>query len=274
MKRSSRLLITTAGLLLSGAAAAQVRVDSRVTALVPEAQLEVALPGNDYVLLSYNLVGIAGKGYTTTFDSGQLRAAYEHFWSEHWSGGATVRVVGRSNPGNGDLLGMPGFIIPGVLVRHLGNVGPVTLGQRLAVEYLISPDYYIYSNRKNRALARLRLDAEHPFVLNEQLTLRPRLAYEAAAYLRFQRDEDQLKERVVDFGSLRGEVGVRFSPSFDLTPWVAYQTSYRNSLLFYNAIGDPASGGKVNYRTPVVGLDLRLTVGNVSAERRTLPTQH
>ncbi|GAA3922586.1 hypothetical protein GCM10022406_05900 [Hymenobacter algoricola] len=258
-----------------GAAAQQRETFPGGAALLPEAQLEIALSGNDYLLTSFSLVGATRRYSTLGVEFGQFRVGYEHFWTDHWSGGATVRYVPQGNQGNGELLGLPGIVTPGVLVRHLGKVGPISLGQRLGLEYALGNNLVGESQFYNRALVRLRLDAEHVFALNK-IALRPRLAYEAAAYLRLQRNEEQLKERVIDFGSLRAEVGGRLSPYFDVTPWVAYQTAYRNSLPFFDAQGNQVSGGKVNYVTPAVGLDLRLTVGAnaAAAERQALPTQH
>ncbi|GAA4012496.1 hypothetical protein GCM10022408_26550 [Hymenobacter fastidiosus] len=268
--------LLAAGLLVStGAAAQQRQTFPGGAALMPEAQLEIALSGNDYLLTSFNLVGATRRYSTPGVEFGQFRVGYEHFWTTQWSGGATVRYVPQGNQGNGELLGLPGIVTPGLLVRHLSKAGPVSLGQRLGLEYALGNSLLGESQFYNRALVRLRLDAEHVFALN-RISLRPRLAYEAAAYLRLQRDDEELKERFIDFGNLRGEVGVRLSPSFDLTPWVAFQTAYRNSLPFFDALGNQVSGGKVNYVTPAVGLDLRFTVGAAAAapERQSLPTQH
>ncbi len=75
---------------------------------------------------------------------------------------------------------------------------------------------------------------------------------------------------------MRAEVGVRVSPRFDFTPWLASQTSYLNALPQYDIDGNQISGGPTNLLTPVVGLDLRLTLfrGGAPFERRQLPTQH
>ncbi|RYU84329.1 hypothetical protein [Hymenobacter persicinus] len=274
MTAAPRFLLALTSLVAPLAAAAQQRLANPLTVLVPQAQVEMALAGNDYLLAAYSPVVFTGAGYRTRLEQGQLSLGYEHFWSEHWSGGATLRYVPRTNRGNGELLGLPGSVVPGLLVRHRGALGPVSLGQRLGVEYVITRNQLVEND--NRALARLRLDAERIFALGDQFTLRPRLAYEAVAYLRFQRDENQLKERTLDFGSLRAEVGVRFSPRFDLTPWFAYQTIYRNSLPFFNSAGEQVSGGRTNFVTPVAGLDLRLTLfrGGAVTERQPLPSQH
>ena len=108
------------------------------------------------------------------------------------------------------------------------------------------------------------------------MAIRPRIAYEVVTYLRLQRDENQLKERVVDFGNLRAEVGVRLSPHVDFTPWVASQTYYLNTLPQFDASGKQTGGGRTNLLTPIVGLDLRLTIFTkaATAERYQLPTQH
>ncbi|UOQ72443.1 hypothetical protein [Hymenobacter cellulosilyticus] len=161
------------------------------------------------------------------------------------------------------------------MLRHRSIVGKYSFGQRLGTEYGISFQQYDGSEVKDRALGRLRLDVERSFVLGEALTLSPRLAYEAAAYLRLQRDEDQAKERVVDFGNLRAEVGVRFSPELDITLWTASQTQYLNTLAQFDASGRQVGGGRTNLRTPLLGLDLRLTLNAGKRELwQPLPTQH
>ena len=270
----SRLALAAAFLLAVLPAAAQQRITNSLTPLVPQVQVEVPLKGNDYVVAAYSPVIYIGASAGTRFEKGQLSLSYEHFWNEHWSGGATLRHTPRFDQQNNELLGLPGSVVPGLLVRHRGAIGPVSFGQRLGVEYAITR-YQLVEN-KNRALARLRFDADHVFALTERVGLRSRLAYEAVAYLRFQRDETQLKERLVDFGSLRGEVGVRLSPRFDFTPWVALQRIYRNSLPFFDGSGNQVSGGKVNFATTLVGLDLRLTLPGKAGtdERQPLPTQH
>ncbi len=241
--------------------------------LVPEAQVELALKGADYVLAGFNLIASPDGG--ATFAGGQLRLGYEHFWSQQWSAGATFRVLGGSNYSYGDILGLEGNITPGLLVRHSGKIGAFNFGQRLGLEYATTFDV-LGSSNEDRALTRLRLDMDRMFPLGAKLALRPRLAYEAVTYLRLQRDENQPKERVIDFGNLRAEVGVRVSPHFDFTPWVASQTSYVNSLPQYDANGQQIRGGQTNLLTPTLGLDLRLTLFSSSAEkdRFQLPTQH
>lgn len=247
--------------------------------LVPEAQAEVALAGNDYLLAGVNFTFLT-QSLGSTYIGGQLRLGYEHFWNERWSGGATLRVLqGEDFAGYGDIIRLPGNVTPGLLLRHTGKIGSFTFGQRLGAEYAITfnnpvngPD----SPNRSRALARLRFDVERQFSLNEKVALRPRVAYEAVAFLRLQRPENSLQERVVDFGSLRGELGLRLSPRFDLTPWVAYQTSYINTLAQFDANGKQTGGGKLNLIAPVIGLDVRFTFlrGGDSAERKQLPTQH
>ena len=132
------------------------------------------------------------------------------------------------------------------------------------------------SAAKDRALSRLRFDVDRLFPLSEKVVLRPRIAYEVAAYLRLQRDQTELKERVIDFGSLRAEASLRLSPRFDLTPWVAAQAQYFNSLPQYNSTGKQVGGGRRNAVVPVFGLDVRLTLfrSNTASERHQLPTQH
>ncbi|SDY52512.1 hypothetical protein [Hymenobacter psychrophilus] len=272
------LLSATVGTLLLALAAKPAAAQSRYTgnwAVLPEVQAELPLNGNDYVFVGISLISQEYSGGLDVY-SGQLRLGYEHFWKPNWSWGATLRAVpdGNSRYGDGDYLGLPGNIIPGVLLRHRAPLGPLNFSQRLGVEYGIQTGNTLDS--QSRAHARLRLGLDHEFTVGATVKLRPRVAYEALAYLRFQRDEDQLKERFVDFGNLRGEVGVRLSPRFDLTPWVASQTRYINALVQFDKNGNPVSGGKVNLLTPTVGLDVRVTLGRhaLDADRQPLPTQH
>lgn len=272
------LLSATVGTFLLALAAKPAVAQSRFTgnwAVLPEVQAELPLSGNDYVFVGISLISQEYSGGLDVY-SGQLRLGYEHFWNPSWSWGGTLRVVPETTGsyGDGDYLGLAGNIVPGVLLRHRATLGPLNFSQRLAVEYAIQTDNTLDS--KSRAHARLRLGLDREFAVGATVKLRPRVAYEALAYLRFQRDENQLKERFVDFGNLRGEVGVRLSPRLDLTPWVASQTRYINALVQFDKNGNPVSGGKVNLLTPTVGLDVRVTLGQgaLTADRQPLPTQH
>jgi hypothetical protein len=191
------------------------------------------------------------------------------------SAGATLRVLGGSNYSYGDFLGLEGNITPGALVRHTGKLGAFNFRQRLGLEYATTFDV-LGSNNENRAFTRLCLDVDRVFPLGGKLAIRPRITYEIVTYLRLQREENQLKERVVDFGNLRAEVGVRVSPHFDFTPWIASQTFYLNGLPRFDANGNQISNGRANLLTPLIGLDARLTIltGAATAERYQLPTQH
>jgi len=268
----SSILCVAGGCLLATTATAQRR-DVRSLTLLPEAQVELALKGNDYLLAGFNLITNPDGG--STFAAGQFRLGYEHFWNERWSAGATLRVLGGSNYSYGDFLGLDGNVTPGVLVRHSGKIGAFNFGQRLALEYATTFDA-VGSNNESRALTRLRLDLDRVFPLGEKLAIRPRIAYEVVTYLRLQRDENQLKERVVDFGNLRAEVGVRVSPRIDFTPWVASQTRYFKGLPSLDINGNVIRSGRANFVTPLAGLDVRLTLlGKKSnSDRQQLPTQH
>jgi hypothetical protein len=198
---------------------------------------------------------------------------YERFWDQQWSGGATLRTeFYDAYSGGGDVSKLYVDVVPELFLRHWNTLGGFNFRQRLGVEYYVPGG----KNSESRALTRLRLDLDRVFPLGEHTAIRPRLAYEAGAYLRLQREETELKERVVDFGTLRAEVGVIVSPRFDFTPWVASQTAYFNTLPQYDALGNQTSGGRTNFITPVVGLDLRLTFfsGGTPFARRQLPTQH
>nr|GFB26052.1 hypothetical protein [Tanacetum cinerariifolium] len=128
---------------------------------------------------------------------------------------------------------------------------------------------------------RLRIDVERLFPLSSDImgiALRPRLSYAASTHLRFQKPDNAANERTIQFTSLRSEIGVRFSPHVDITPWFAYQTVYRDDLIFYKDSANtiPSSGGKINNVYPTLGLDLRFTLIPTSpgANRRQLPSQH
>lgn len=272
-----RFLLLAAGLFVAGTASAQRRSTLGLV-LLPEAQVEVALKGDDYLLAGVSLVtNPSGQG-GSTFAGGQLRLGYEHFWSKQWSVGATLRVLGGEYDGYGDFLGLGGNVTPGALLRHRGAIAGFTFGQRLGLEYAmtLANSSSANSESRDRALLRLRFDVDRLFPLGEQLALRPRVAYEAAAYLRLQRKEGETRERVIDFGALRAELGLRVSPLLDLTPWASSQTRYINSLPQTDANGNPTGGGRTNLVSPVVGLDVRLTLGagKAGAERQQLPTQH
>lgn len=273
MRYFSCFLLLTGILGAATAAQAQRRMTSDPI-IVPEVQAELLLGNNSLFVGLNRLVLTNGNRNGDTFVGGQVRAGYEHFWNEQWSGGATLRVVRRRDEGLGDFIGQPGNVTPGLLLRHRSTLGKFTFGQRLGAEYGIAIRQYS-GGIKDRALARLRLDVERSVALSDQVSLRPRLAYEVAAYLRLQRDDNDLKERVVDFSNLRVEVGVRVSPRFDVTPWVASQVQYINSLGQFDPAGMPVGGGRANLRTPLLGLDLRLTLApDESAAALQLPTQH
>ncbi|MFD2787815.1 hypothetical protein [Hymenobacter rubripertinctus] len=259
--------------LLAETAAAQRRSTSDLVVL-PEVQAEIALAGNDYVLVGVNALSQANRG-GGTFAGGQLRLGYEHFWDEHWSWGPTLRIGSDAGGGYGDFLGVAGNLTPGALLRHTNSLGQLTFSQRLAAEYAVVTNDS-YGNSGNRAHARLRLGLERTFAVGTHMSLRPRLSYEALAYLRFQRDANQNKERFIDFGNARAEIGVRLCPRVDFTPWVALQTQYINALLLRDANGNIITGGRTNLRAPILGLDLRLLLGKsaLSADRTVLPTQH
>ncbi|MBT9391947.1 hypothetical protein KLP40_02120 [Hymenobacter sp. NST-14] len=267
-------LCAAALLLLAVQNATAQRRSTANLVLLPEVQAEIALTGNDYVLVGVNLVSQVNSG-ESTFAGGQLRLGYEHFWTEHWSWGPTLRIGSDAGGGYGDFLDLPGNLVPGALLRHTGTVGGFGFSQRLAAEYAVVTNDS-YGNSGNRAHARLRLALDREFAVGSRVKLRPRLSYEALTYLRFQRDESQNKERFIDFGNDRAEVGVRLSPRFDFTPWFAFQTQYINALELRDADGNLVTGGRTNLRSPQLGLDLRILLGKnaTSANRNVLPTQH
>jgi hypothetical protein len=274
MRYYSLLIFITGSCWLATAATAQRRAIRDLT-LLPEAQVELALKGNDYMLAGFSLITNSNSS-GGTFAAGQLRLGYEHFWSENWSGGATLRILGGGNNESGDFLGLSGNVTPGLLVRHTGKIGSLNFSQRLGLEYAAQISSNLNNDNTDRAYTRLRFGLDRVFQLSEKLSLRPRIAYELATYLRLQRDEEELKERVVDFGNLRAELGVRLSPRIDFTPWVASQTRYFRGLPSLDMNGVIIRSGKANFITPLVGLDVRLTLPTkgVITDKEQLPTQH
>jgi hypothetical protein len=279
--------------LLAVSQAAQAQYDPNVAnrsvrplELWPELQAELGLKNGDYLLLSLHGERVANRpdfGYYARrplgFDTRRVALAYEHFWNANWSWGATARYEwdGRFETNTpGDLL------VPELLLRHRATIfGGLTFGQRLGVErqILVNRHYLGGPGPDGQFWTRLRVDVERLFPLStaaDGLALRPRLSYAASTHLRFQQSDANRPERTIQFTSLRAEVGVRLSPKVDFTPWFAYQTQYAQSLIFTDINGNPVSGGKANYVSPTLGLDVRFTVpsAGAKADRQRLPTQH
>ena len=255
--------------LLALPASAQTRRTLYGLQLWPELQAELALAGNDYLLLAVrgqrntDNNGFNDPNRFLGFDERRITGGYEHFWNEHWSVGGTLAYISASKIY---------VLVPEVLLRHRSPVGPLTFGQRLSLERTFpSP-----TNAKGQTNARLRVDLEKLLPLGN-LTLRPRLSYEASTHVRLLRASTDSDERTIQFTSLRGEVGCRLSSGFDLTPWVAYQTGYSFGLAQTDANGNiTIPAGRANAVSPVLGLDVRFTFlqGRDAATRQTLPTQH
>jgi hypothetical protein len=254
----------------------------RALELWPELQGEIALRNGDYLLLT-----LRGERSTTDvqtnrtlgMDTRRVGALYEHFWNTNWSWGGGLRYESdaRLEAGRtGDLL------VPELLLRHRSPIfGGFTFGQRLGLErqFYVNRSYLGGSEPRGQFWGRLRVDVERLFPLSSDaagLALRPRLSYTASTHLRFQKEANDPEERTIQFTSLRGEVGVRLSPAIDLTPWFAYQTVYRQDLVFTDSNQVPVSGGKINAVYPTLGLDLRFTLlpASPAANRQQLPTQH
>jgi len=256
------------------------------TELWPEVQGELGLKNGDYLLLSLRGERVANRpdfGYyanrTLGMDTRRVALAYEHFMNANWSWGATARYEwdGRYETNTpGDLL------VPELLLRHRSTIfGGLTFGQRLGVErqLIVNRHYLGGSGPDGQFWTRLRVDVERLFPLSstdQGFALRPRLSYAASTHLRFQKSDTDVPERIIQWTSLRGEVGVRLSPAIDFTPWFAYQTQYAQSLVFTDVNGNPVSGGKANYVYPTLGLDVRFTIPTTGDKtgRVQLPTQH
>jgi hypothetical protein len=292
------VLLCAGGLLGYQAASAQatttvVAYDPNVAQRVvqplelwPELQAELTLKNGDYLLLSLRGERVANRpdfGYYANrplgMDTRRVQVAYEHFWNANWSWGGTARYESSARfetNTSGDLL------VPELLLRHRATIfGGLTFGQRLGVErqILVNRHYLGGPGPDGQFWTRLRVDVERLFPLGSTaggLALRPRLSYAASTHLRFQKSDTNAPERAIQFTSLRAEVGVRVSPAIDFTPWFAYQTRYAQSLVFTDINGNPVSGGKYNYATPTLGLDVRFTVPSAGAktDRQQLPTQH
>ena len=272
-----RNALCVALLLATTAASAQTARVVQSLQLWPEVQGELALKNGDYLLLALRGERNISDLYTNRvlgFNVRRVRLGYEHFWSPAWSWGVVAQLAGD---------GSNSAFIPGLLLRHRSPVlGGITFGQRLLVEHTFTsaagaplgdgPDGQFWGG--------LRLDLEKLLPLTGDavvgLALRPRLSYEAGTHLRLQKAANDLDERTIQYTSLRGEVGVRLSSTIDVTPWFAYQTSYLETLPQYDKNGVQTSGGKLNFVSPTLGLDVRFTIlpsgGKVNYQQ--LPTQH
>lgn len=264
--------ILLSGLLLgvAGSALGQRKLNNPLQERT-ELQLELARQNGDYFWGSLHAQHSLGNP-EPLFQYNWAQVGYEHFWSEHWSGGATARLISYKIYNFTGGTDFKASFRPELLLRHRGDVFGLTFGQRLSVDYQFLPAY-----QRNLGMARLRLDLERFIPVGEKLKLRPRLAYEAAANIRLQPPEGQPEERTLEQGIWRAEIGLRFSDHFDLTPYVARQADFAVFLPQYDADGNQVSGGRTNVRTPVVGIDLRYTLfqGKTPFERKNqLPTQH
>lgn len=250
-------------------AAAQARRALFGPQLWPEVQAEVALAGNDYLVLALrgqrntDNNGAADARRFLGFDERRVSAGYEHFWSEHWSGGGTLAYISANESY---------VLVPEALLRHRGGVGPLTFGQRLSLER----SFPGLANAEGQTNARLRVDLEKVFAVGS-LALRPRLSYEALTHIRLLKDETDSRERTIQLTSLRAEVGCRLGPQLDFTPWFAHQTGYSFSIAQTDSNGNVTiPAGRANAVVPVLGVDVRFTFlrGQDAATRQQLPTQH
>ena len=237
-----------------------------------EPQAELALKNGDYLLVSlhgentpkYN--GLSYRDRVLGFDTRGAALAYEHFWSDHWSGGGTLRYLAERGAT---------FAVPELLVRHRSALGPLTFGQRLGAYRTIPTSSNVAAGQSLNWLT-LRADLEKLLPVGGGVALRPRLSYEAITHVQFSKDPAFGEERTINHTSLRAEVGCRLSDYLDFTPWFAYTTTYYFTLRQYSSTGQPTGGGRLNTVTPVLGLDARFTLfqGKAAFERRQLPTQH
>ncbi|QKG58703.1 hypothetical protein GKZ68_19940 [Hymenobacter sp. BRD128] len=251
----------------------------------PELQAELVPTNHSYAYLAVG--GARYSDYNNVvvdrslgLDTRYLAAGYEQqFNNGLWSWGATARLA--------NAVGSSTVLQPGLLLRHRNTLGPLTFGQRLAVEYSLAdgirlnpaygllPTYYAASP----TLVRLRLDLQlqNGISLGEAVSLNPRLSFEPALFLRLQKAATDPDKRTIDFTSLRGELGFHFANAWlDVTPWFAFQTQYLRTLIQTDQYGNPTSNGKLNIRLPTAGLELRYTLSHRAyiEGRFKLPTQH
>ena len=224
----------------------------------------------DYLLLTLHGERNDGDGTTIYGQQPAATVAYEHFWTDHWSGGGSVRLATNSTFQ---------YLVPELLLRHRSKLGPLTFGQRLTV-YRILPlqdGEYLGSGNTAENWITLRTDLEKIISLGTHgFAIRPRLSYEAATHLRLQKATNDYAERTIQITNLRGEIGLHFNSHLDITPWAAYQTNYFITEAQFNSMNMQIAGGKLNIVNPVFGLDVRYTLfqGKTVFERRQLPTQH
>ncbi|MDO7850557.1 hypothetical protein [Hymenobacter convexus] len=270
------LLALSFGTLLAFPVAAQTRREVANYQLWATLQAEMALKNGDYLLLELHGEHIpAYNNYVGTdrflgFDQRAVALSYEHFWSDHWSGGGALQYQPSS-----DIK----VLTPELLLRHRSQLGPLTFGQRLSAYRafpFVKGNYYTPTPQN---YVSLRADLEKVFPVGSSgVLLRPRLSYEGVMHVRIQKTQADADERTIQYTSLRAEVGCRVGNHFDFTPWFAYTTAYYFTLPQYNPIsGTPtADPGRLNLVTPVIGLDARFTLfaGKTVFERRQLPTQH
>lgn len=251
----------------------------------PELQAEL-IPNNH----SYAYLAVGGLRYSDYnnlvvdrplgFDTRYLAAGYEQqFNNGPWSWGATARLA--------SMVGANAVFQPGLLLRHRNALGPLSFGQRLAVEYSLTdnsrldPAYVLRSQygAASPTLVRLRLDlqAQNAISLGEAVRLNPRLSFEPALFFRLQKAATDPDKRTIDFTSLRGELGFYFTKAWlDVTPWFAFQTQYYQALIQTDQYGNPTSNGKLNQRLPTAGLEVRYTLSHhtYTEGHFKLPTQH
>jgi hypothetical protein len=260
--------------LLASTATAQTSRQLRPLTLAPQLQGEAALTNGDYALLTVFGVRTTGDAGARSLglDTRGVLGGYEHFLNTHWSVGAqAILFLGDSDQR---------LFVPQVLVRHRSPVlGGITFGQRLDVErsFPHNSNYAPAPTNQGQTWTRLRVDLEKLLPLGTSgVALRPRLSYEAATHLRLQKGDNDSEERAIQETSLRAEVGVRLSSVIDFTPWFTYGSSYLVALPQYDKNGMQVSGGKLNNVTPLLGLDVRLTLlpKDAKTERQQLPTQH
>jgi hypothetical protein len=282
-----KYFIVLAALLPALAYGQGTDVIKRGTVVQPELQLELTPNARSYVF-----VGLGGLRYsdyntivtnrTLGLDTRYLTAGYEQrLGTGWWSWGATLRVAGSSHLGAGTAWQ------PGLLLRHRSALGSLVLGQRLATEYALTgdtrldPAYTLNSQytAASRLLVRLRLDLyrQDGFQVADWLNLSPRISFEPALFLRLQRDTNDPDKRTIDFTALRADVSAYLPGArLTLTPWFAWQTQYYSSIIQFDAKGNPTSNGKLNFRQPTVGVEVRYNLSLQAHEKGSfaLPTQH
>ena len=220
----------------------------------PELQLEYVFKSTSYLYLrnqyrhnfdpDFNL--LEEKGPLKVLERWQIRAGFEHMFSDSWSGGiAEAYAIERTRK----------ILFNEVYLRHISSFGKLRFTQRASFEHIVQ------WGRPNYGRVRLRADIDHEFKVGGR-NIRPRIAYEPFFNLDYLPDEE-LKDtqRWVDRTRLRFEVLFPLTDHFAITPFFTRQSDFLIIEPSYDANNNIIRpGGKQNYITPIYGIDLRYAI--------------